>query len=913
MNRAAWCFTATVVVACVFLAGCKPKSVTVPSVVGMAQAAAEAGIISAGLAMGTVTQQLSGTVPVGNVISQNPAADTKVSRESAVNLVVSAGPTLVPVPNVVGIAQTAAQSALTSNGFALGTVAEEYNDTVPAGNVVTQNPTAGTNVIMGSSVNLVVSKGPQPVTVPNVIGQTQSVASSALVSAGLAVGEITQAYNAAVPSGSVISQNPTSGSSVFSGSPVALMVSQGPQLVTVPNLVGMTQAEATTSITGAGLTLGIVTQDYSATVASGIVITHSPTAGGSVVVGTTVALTISKGPQPVVVPSVVGLTHSTAATTITTAGLALGVVIEEYSATVPSGLVIAQLPAAGGSVPFGSAIALTISKGPQTVSVPDVVGMTQAVAQTTIVDADLIAGTVTRQCSNTVSTGLVISQTPLAGHQAPSGSAVALTVSTGLCPATVPDVVGLPQSAASTAIIGAGLTMGTLTQQCSNTISAGSVISQTPLASQQVLSGSTVALTVSTGFCPVTAPDIVGMTQEAASTAIIGAGLTVGTVTQRCSNTVPTGSVISQSPLAGQQVQYGSSLELSVSTGTCLVSYEMVQVPAGTFTMGNSGVGDDATDNISDELPQHQVTLSAYEIGKFEVTNKQYCDLLNWALAQGFLKDSTGDGWAGAGEIYAGSNLQQIAQLGEVVSNIRYLNGTFSPVTRVGLPDQTDYPMDTHPMIGVTWYGAVAFCNWLSQTEGLTLCYDMTTVNWPLTVAPPTPGGYRLPTEAEWERAGAWDGYKHWIYGFSSNTNERVDQCNGFRGAYVDDAYVNPLGLSLGVYGASTPCTSPVGWFNGVNVSPHFDVTTVNSVSPSGCYDMSGNASEWCGDWYGSYGSATQMNPTGSASSSYRVIRGGSWRSSLWDRCRSAHRGSSDPALASNETGFRIAMSVAAD
>jgi formylglycine-generating enzyme required for sulfatase activity len=183
----------------------------------------------------------------------------------------------------------------------------------------------------------------------------------------------------------------------------------------------------------------------------------------------------------------------------------------------------------------------------------------------------------------------------------------------------------------------------------------------------------------------------------------------------------------------------------------------------------------------------------------------------------------------------------------------------------------------------------------------------MTTANWPLTVAPPTPGGYRLPTEAEWERAAAWDGYKHWIYGYSSNTNSGINGCNDvgyFGGEYVN---ANPLGLT------DMPYTSPVGWFNGVNVSPHFDMATFNSVSPIGCYDMSGNVSEWCGDWYGSYDSAAQTNPTGSASSPYRVHRGGWWNIASIYNCRSACRASRDPATPSHYIGFRVAMSVASD
>jgi len=145
----------------------------------------------------------------------------------------------------------------------------------------------------------------------------------------------------------------------------------------------------------------------------------------------------------------------------------------------------------------------------------------------------------------------------------------------------------------------------------------------------------------------------------------------------------------------------------------------------------------------------------------------------------------------------------------------------------------------------------VAFCNWLSEKEGLTPCYNLST--WALTV--PYPNGYRLPTEAEWERAAAWDGSKHWIYGSLSDTLTDNARCNYWGRA-------NPLGLT------SYPYTSPVGWFNGTNVSPNGSVQTVNSPSSVGAYDMSGNVWEWCHDWYGSsyYSGGAMTNPVGPGS-----------------------------------------------
>jgi len=132
---------------------------------------------------------------------------------------------------------------------------------------------------------------------------------------------------------------------------------------------------------------------------------------------------------------------------------------------------------------------------------------------------------------------------------------------------TVPDVVGMTQAAASTAITGAGLTVGTVTMASSSSVASGSVISENPAAGASVASGSAVALTVSSGPAQVAVPNVVGNTQAAATTAINGAGLKVGTVTMTSSNSVTAGNVISEDPAAGTMVASGSSVNLTVSSG----------------------------------------------------------------------------------------------------------------------------------------------------------------------------------------------------------------------------------------------------------------------------------------------------------------------------------------------------------
>jgi beta-lactam-binding protein with PASTA domain len=537
-----------------------PQVVTVPNVERLTQDEATTAITAAKLAIGTVTQQASNTVATGNVLSQDPANGSSLAQGSLVNLVISSGPQMMmTVPNVVGLTQAAATAAITGGKLMVGTVTQQISNTVVAGNVISQDPGNGSLLAQGSPVNLVISSGPQIATVPNVQGLTQDAATAAITEAKLMMGTVTQKISNAVATGNVITQDPSSGSSVAEGSPVNLVISSGPQMVAVPTVEGLTQGAATSTITGANLKVGTVTQQSSNTVAIDKIITQYPPSGSSVAEGSQVQLLISSGPQMVAVPNVEGSTQAAGTTAITEAKLKVGTVAQQTSNSVAPGSVISQDPASGSSLAEGSPVNLVISSGPQMVTVPNLQGLTQAAATEAIARAKLAMGTVT-------ATGKIVSQDPPSGSSVTQGSQVNLVISLGPQMVTVPNVEGLTQAAATAAVTATNLTVGTITQQTSNTVVSGNVVSQDQPSGSSVAQGSAINLVISSGPEMVAVPNVEGLTQAVAAAAITAAKLTVGTVTQQTSDTVAPGKVISQDPASGGSVVQGSPINLVISS-----------------------------------------------------------------------------------------------------------------------------------------------------------------------------------------------------------------------------------------------------------------------------------------------------------------------------------------------------------
>jgi len=261
--------------------------ISMPSVVGQAQGTAEQQLQNDGLTV-AVTQEFDGAVPAGQVISTDPAAGASVRKDSTVTLEVSRGADRPPVPDVVGMTQSAAESAITGADLTVGTVTQQSSGSVPQGKVIGADPAVGTPEQPKTLVNLVVSSGPQPVNVPNVVGEPQGQATSDLQNAGFAVQVNPNQVSSAVPAGSVATMSPP-GSSAAAGSTITLTISSGPAQVTVPDVSGDTEAQARTALNAAGFKVKV--HHYSL-FGTPTVVSEDPSGGSQADQGSTVTITL---------------------------------------------------------------------------------------------------------------------------------------------------------------------------------------------------------------------------------------------------------------------------------------------------------------------------------------------------------------------------------------------------------------------------------------------------------------------------------------------------------------------------------------------------------------------------------------------------------------------------------------------
>ena len=283
----------------------------------------------------------------------------------------------------------------------------------------------------------------------------------------------------------------------------------------------------------------------------------------------------------------------------------------------------------------------------------------------------------------------------------------------------------------------------------------------------------------------------------------------------------------------------------SISITVNGVSFKMVKVQGGSFTMG--GTSEQGSDVYDDEKPTHRVTLSNYYIGETEVTQQL------WKAVMGNNPSRFGPKETNVAKCSYDS----------FVADAKQLNAKKPGTVRIPTRQEWDAAMVTtsgsmkRPVERISWDDCQEFIRRLNQLTGR---------------------NFRMPTEAEWEFA-ARGGVKSRGYKYSGSNNI------GTVAWYYENAYDK---------GES---------------SPDYGTHNVKTKQPNelGLYDMSGNVYEWCSDWFGDYSSAAQTNPKGASSGSYRVYRGGSWII-IARFCRVSIRYYSSPSNRHNYLGLRLAL-----
>jgi beta-lactam-binding protein with PASTA domain len=336
--------------------------------------------------------------------------------------------------------------------------------------------------------------------VPNVVGMPADQAVQKLQEAGYKLGSTRPIFTSGAPANTVFAQDPVASSQLRRGGTVNLTIATPLGSLTVPDLVGQTQKAAESALATLSLTPGPV-EDYSPSVAAGLVVSQIPIAGAKVNPGDEIVFVVSKGPAPtkVSVPKVTGMKQADAEAAIKKAGL-VPQAVTAFSDTVASGVVASQDPASGASVSPGSKVGITVSQGKGTspVKVPNVVGRSQADAESVIRAAGLVPNIYT-QVSATVPKGTVAAQSPPAGSATAKGGVVGIFVSTGPDTAvSVPNIKGMTAEDAAKAISAAGLVPEPADQPSAD-VPKGSVIDQLPAAGSRVAAGSQVLYAVSTG------------------------------------------------------------------------------------------------------------------------------------------------------------------------------------------------------------------------------------------------------------------------------------------------------------------------------------------------------------------------------------------------------------------------------
>ncbi|MFE0795421.1 Stk1 family PASTA domain-containing Ser/Thr kinase [Streptomyces mutabilis] len=261
------------------------------------------------------------------------------------------------VPALLSKTEAQARDRLEEAGLDVGKVQHAYSDTVERGKVISTDPSVGTRIRKNDSVSLTVSDGPDTVKLPDVEGYRLDRARTVLKDEGLEPGMVTRAFSEEVPKGFVISTKPKTGTTVRAGSAVALVVSKGSP-IDVPDVTGDDLADARAELTEAGLKVKVAQKQVNSEYDKGQVARQTPGSGSRAAEGDTVTLTVSKGPEMIEVPDVVGDSVDDAKRTLKDAGFDVD---EDRGLLGLFGDTVKEQSVEGGDeAPKGSTIKITI-------------------------------------------------------------------------------------------------------------------------------------------------------------------------------------------------------------------------------------------------------------------------------------------------------------------------------------------------------------------------------------------------------------------------------------------------------------------------------------------------------------------------------------------------------------------------
>jgi serine/threonine-protein kinase len=261
-----------------------------------------------------------------------------------------------PAPDVTGLTITQAQSALAGTGYQIAEGSPEFSESVPAGVIIATDPAPGEGIREAGTLSAVVSQGPERYPIPDLAGLAPDAAVDQLLTVPLATGGRTEVFDSAIPAGQVVGTDPPVGTSVAPNTPVDLLVSKGPEPISVADLTNRRVGTATAALEERGLVVEII-ERFSEKIEQGRIIGQSPAPGTTIPSGSTVEILVSKGPPPVVVPNLIDMRRKAAVAALEDLGLRVTVEAGEFT---PLNRVISQVPAAGTEVPKGSTVTLRI-------------------------------------------------------------------------------------------------------------------------------------------------------------------------------------------------------------------------------------------------------------------------------------------------------------------------------------------------------------------------------------------------------------------------------------------------------------------------------------------------------------------------------------------------------------------------